>query len=249
MATHSVGVADFGDELGACVFELPGCATLAPDIGGLGELIPPAISEHLVWLGRHGIGAPSSGTVEFEIVERTAAADVAAADGEFCFAHDSAATTHREIEDALRVMSASRHDLTALIAGVPGTVADWRPPPSVLRVIHEWAPEVRTIAQIIQHVATSDFYYRNRLTDSPEEPGPAPELNDLDLQRNRTVERLLSLKLEEMSRTFRPQRPWQDRPEEWTARKVLRRIIEHERFHTAEIQQRLTWLRLGLPGR
>ena len=31
------------------------------------------------------------------------------------------------------------------------------------------------------------------------------------------------------------------------ARKVVRRMLAHERFHTAEIQQRLSWLQLGVP--
>jgi hypothetical protein len=30
-------------------------------------------------------------------------------------------------------------------------------------------------------------------------------------------------------------------------RKVLRRTISHERFHTKEIEQRLAWLLLGVP--
>jgi hypothetical protein len=42
-------------------------------------------------------------------------------------------------------------------------------------------------------------------------------------------------------------RSWQDRPEQWTVRKVIRRIISHERFHTKEIQQRLSWILLGVP--
>jgi hypothetical protein len=33
----------------------------------------------------------------------------------------------------------------------------------------------------------------------------------------------------------------------WTARKVIRRIMAHKRFHTREIEQRLAWLTLGVP--
>jgi hypothetical protein len=34
---------------------------------------------------------------------------------------------------------------------------------------------------------------------------------------------------------------------EWTARKVMKRIISHTRFHTKEVEQRISWLTLGVP--
>jgi hypothetical protein len=42
-------------------------------------------------------------------------------------------------------------------------------------------------------------------------------------------------------------RSWQETAEHWTARKVVRRVIAHERFHTAEIRQRQGWILLGVP--
>ena len=69
----------------------------------------------------------------------------------------------------------------------------------------------------------------------------------MELERERTLERLRTLSDEELSRVFRPRRSWQEGSEMWTVRKVLRRIVGHEHFHTAEIQQRLTWLLLGVP--
>jgi hypothetical protein len=42
-------------------------------------------------------------------------------------------------------------------------------------------------------------------------------------------------------------RPGRTVAEEWTVRKVARRIIAHERAHAAEVRQRLTWVLLGLP--
>ena len=59
---------------------------------------------------------------------------------------------------------------------------------------------------------------------------------------------IASLPEAQRGRVFAPQRPWQDGTERWTARKVVRRVISHERFHTAEIQQRLTWVLLGAPS-
>jgi hypothetical protein len=55
------------------------------------------------------------------------------------------------------------------------------------------------------------------------------------------------LPLEDRGRKFLPRTPWGEKPEHWTPRKTVRRIIAHERFHTAEIIQRKAWLLLGVP--
>jgi hypothetical protein len=67
------------------------------------------------------------------------------------------------------------------------------------------------------------------------------------MQRERLNAALRGLSDEGRSRRFEPVRAWQTAAEHWTARKVIRRVISHERFHTAEIRQRLSWLVIGLP--
>ena len=68
------------------------------------------------------------------------------------------------------------------------------------------------------------------------------------LQRERLVGALRGLSPGDRGRVFTRRLPWQAEGEErWAPRKVVRRVISHERFHTAEIQQRLAWVLVGVP--
>jgi hypothetical protein len=111
--------------------------------------------------------------------------------------------------------------------------------------IDEWSDGVRTIREIVANVAGAESYYRRGLSDGVEDDSGA--VSDLAGERDSLVRALRALRPEDRGRRFEPQRPWQSSPEHWTARKVLRRAIAHERFHTAEIRQRLAWLLLGVP--
>jgi hypothetical protein len=58
---------------------------------------------------------------------------------------------------------------------------------------------------------------------------------------------LLSLSGGDLACVFRPLRPGKQLAEEWTVRKVVRRMISRRRVHAAEILQRRTWVLLGTP--
>jgi len=228
----------------ATVFELPGCGAEAKDRQSLLLLLPVCIAEYATWLDSHG--EPTSDVApDFDVVEEVDPADTDAADGEFCFQHDLGPATQDEMDTAIRILGYTRWDLERITIGLPDAVLDWRPPESAMAKIDAWKPGVLTIGEIIEDIAGAEGYYRTGLQDGVL---PAGEPLDLASQRERTLERLSSLSDDERSRTFRPQRTWQrEGSEMWTVRKVLRRMIGHERFHTAEIQQRLSWLFLGVP--
>lgn len=242
--TYRVGMSKHEDRVEAVVFDLPGCAAHAATEGALHELLPVAIAEHVAWLRRHGEAAGDS-AIDFEITEVINRWEMTAADGEFCFQDDLRPPSDAEIERAIAHMGFARKDLLTLVEPLPDAVLDWRPPMSAMAKIDPWNPDVLTIREIVASIASSDGYYRTGLQDGPAPEDEQPE--DLESQRRRTVERLRALSAEERGRVFRPKRPWRDSPEEWTARKAIRRIIAHERFHTKEIQQRLAWLLLGVP--
>jgi hypothetical protein len=105
---------------------------------------------------------------------------------------------------------------------------------------------VLTIREIVAGVASAEAYYRRGLRDGQEPPDPGGTLG-LDEQRELLLKDLLALSPEDRGRRFQRIRQSQTAPEHWTARKVIRRVIAHERFHTAEIRQRLAWLQLGVP--
>jgi hypothetical protein len=235
------------DSVSAFVFDLPGCAVNAVDSAALLELLPVTIAEHLWWLQHHGNDAVVPGALEFDVVEEVRADAVEAADAEFCFDDDRRPLGGDEIADAVRVMEYARTDLLSAIEGLPDAVLDWRPPASAMARIDEWKPRPLTIREIVKDIAGADHYYRTGLRDDTPLPDRDDELHDVSTQRARVISALQSLAPQDRARVFRPQRPWQSTPEEWTARKMMRRLISHERFHTAEIRQRLSWLLLGVP--
>jgi DinB superfamily len=245
--TFRVGVTRAGIAPSATVFDLPGCGAEAADTSSLHRLLAVCIAEYLSWLKGHGETVQTESRTEFEVVEEIDPTSIEAADGEFCFEDDLGPARPRDIETAIRYMNYAREDLLSVIGELPDLVLDWRPPKSAMARIDPWKPVVLTIREIVRDIAGAEGYYRTGLQDGEPTSDVADERSSLEFQRERTLERLRALSDRELSRVFRPRRSWQDGSEMWTVRKVLRRVISHERFHTAEIEQRLTWLLLGVP--
>jgi hypothetical protein len=242
-----VGIGRFTGSVVAAVFDLPGCEVNARAIEELRALLPVVIAEHVLWLARHGEPSEASVPSEIDVTGQVDAEASGAADGEFCFQEDLLAVTDDELDRAIRRMAFARQDLTALTRDLPASLLDWRPPSSAMSHIDEWRPGVRTIREIEQDIASAEFYYRTGLSDSLPPQESDAELFDLDLQRERPVTALRAVPAADRGRVYHPQRAWQEGSEHWTMRKVLRRVIGHERFHTREIEQRLAWLLIGVP--
>jgi len=243
---YRIGIADSGSSWEAVAFDLPGCIVQAASRSELLEIAPVVVADHIAWLRRSEIDVASDDGVEFDVVEEVRTAEHDAADGEFCFDDDLVPVSDDDIAVGLAIVEASRGDLLLAMKGVRDAILDWRPPLSAMARIDEWKPRPRTIREIIGEIASAEGYYRTALADGVES-ATRGDTQDLATQRLRLVETLRSLADEDADRLFKPQRAWQDRPEHWTARKVIRRVISHERFHTAEIRQRLAWLLVGVP--
>ena len=151
-----------------------------------------------------------------------------------------------ELESLIRRLGYARAELLASIDGVADAVLDWEPPRSAFASFDAWAPEVRTIRGVARHVFQFEPYYRDGLRDGPA-AGIYERVSDPATEHALTVERLRSLSAEERSRVWRPLRPGGSAPEEWTVRKVVRRMVSHDRAHAAEIMQRRSWVLLGVP--
>jgi hypothetical protein len=246
MTLYRAGLADHGGSIELVVFDLPGCNVLGRDREEALELAALVIESHLAWLLWHGLPTPG-GLGGLEIVEDMRADRTKAADGEFCFEDDMRPVTPEDIASGIAVMAASRADLTALIGGCPSVLLEWRPPLAAMAHVDEWKPHALTIAEIAEDVAGAESYYRRGLEDGCQSDDGSGATPQLEIERMLLIDTLGALSREDRGRRFEPQRAWQSSPEHWTARKVIRRVISHERFHTAEIQQRLSWLQLGVP--
>jgi uncharacterized damage-inducible protein DinB len=160
------------------------------------------------------------------------------------FPPDQAPITREEIEGYIRLMGYARADLLALVSHLTDDALDWQPHPGHF-----------TIRRVLRHIGNAEEWYVSRLV--PPETLPAewehdegmPIFEFLEMERRTAVERLRQLTPEEMSRVFFPAH-WTKHPDEpWTVRKALRRFLEHEREHTAQIREMLViWHRyLGYP--
>lgn len=241
---YHVGLATGEAGVEAIVFDLPGCQCVAADDAAVRELVPVVIAEHIAWLDEHGDVTRDAFPFEFEVCERVDVRDWAEPD--YCFDDDLRPVSVQEVETAIRRLGYARQDLLQLIRPLPNAVLDWEPPISALAGLDFWAPEVRSIRAVLNHVAGAEAWkLRNLNAVFGDTAVPAVDLFET---RRLMLERLRSLTEEERSGVV----SWAHRgrvPGRWTVRKALRGGVHHERFHTKEIEQRLAWLLLGAPGK
>ena len=122
-----------------------------------------------------------------------------------------------EIDTLFRWMAISRQELMDLVKSMPAEALDWR--------AGDDAPPLR---ELICHIAEADLWYTDRLKQWPETP-----LFRLAATRGVALERLRALtEAERASVTVHE-------GQEWTPRKVIRRMLEHEREQIAEISRLL----------
>ncbi len=239
--THRVGVVTYKSNVHAWVLDLPGCIAGGRDVAEVGPALDLAILEHVAWLGMHGESVDEA--YDWQIVETLPAAEHG---GDACFAAEATPPSHEDLDVAIRRMKFARADLVASIDSLPPLLLDWEPPATAFASFDAWAPEPRSIRALVDHVLSFEVYYRDALQNGAA-GGISTRVADAAADRAVTVGRLRSLTDDDRARVWRPIRPGHTEPEEWTVRKVLRRIISHERAHTAEIVQRRTWPLLGVP--
>jgi hypothetical protein len=99
---------------------------------------------------------------------------------------------------------------------------------------------------MLAHASGSGGFFVRNVGDEAWSP-PDPDPSDIGRVRRAGLERLQSLTDGERSTVYRRPDPRRGGEAAWSARKILRRLINHERFHTKEIEQRLAWLLLALP--
>ncbi len=122
-----------------------------------------------------------------------------------------------ELEKLIEWLSLSRQELFDLLRNAPQDAWEWKPNDGDM-----------TLSQLTCHIADAERYYIDRLQNWPDTP-----LARLSAVRGVALEKLRSLSAEERNRvtTFNQSK--------WTARKVIRRMLEHEREHLKQIKDLL----------
>lgn len=242
MATspHHVGLEVSAGFVHGWVLTLPGCVTGGPTAEAVTSALSLAIPEYLGWLAQQGELMSPDAT--FEVVEQVQPSEI----GDTIFAAELAPLTSAELDLWMRRMDYARAELLAEVAALLPAVLDWQPPERAFDRFDAWAPEVRTIRDVVAHVLSFEHYYAGGLQDGPSS-GISKRVDNPEALRGQTRQRLRTPDAV-AGRVYQPLRSGLAVPEEWTARKVIRRIISHERAHLAEIQQRRAWAAFGLPS-
>jgi len=210
-----------------------GCIWMTPTGGTVMEQASAAIVSFRDWLRRNGEpgvaeATPDRGKVEVGLVQEVADfGQSGAAVG--LFPWDLAPATEEEIRTAVRRLGYARRDLLELVVSLPVEALDWQPPRNQ-----------RTIRQNLIHVRNAQGFYITRVFGWDHAakllPDPWPEDNlfaSMSWVMERVVSAFLAMPEELRSGTFQAEQP----SETWTARKMLRRIVEHEREHLEVVRR------------
>jgi predicted RNase H-like HicB family nuclease/uncharacterized damage-inducible protein DinB len=230
----------------AHVLALPGCSVRAPTRAEALHRLPEAIRDTYDWLRRHGEPAPpAEEPIEFEVAGvSTGFGPFDPGDAATLFPPDREPISPDEMEHHFRLMDHARADLLALTGHLPEDLLDWIPHPGSF-----------SIRRILRHVGNAEQWYVSRIVPPDSLP---PEWSDdedlpffefLETERRTSVARLRQLTEQERAGVHYPLH-WTNTPgEAWTARKTLRRFLEHEREHTAQVREILAARRRWLLAR
>jgi uncharacterized damage-inducible protein DinB len=119
-----------------------------------------------------------------------------------------------EAEQLVQWLEVSRDELLETVSKLPKGAVDWKPNPNMM-----------SIGEILNHVADFDWWYVQRLHDWPTET----------FERLAATRALVTQSLRNLNDAERG-RVTTHYGEEWTARKIARRALEHEREHLQQIR-------------
>jgi len=210
---------------------LAGCCTVGPTTEKAIENARTAIRERVAFLGRYGETVPDPEPIELTVAEHVIERSLLGY-GQHTFATDLEPLSPDEATRLLRWAAWSRDELVAaaVVQKVPLTVKP--------------ATGGRSAAAILSHVAGAEWAYVSStlgtlagggavvaaIESASDDPWAA-----LAAEREALMERLSGMTPEELARVADP---GGGRPPR-TARRMLRRLLEHEWEHTLELRARL----------
>jgi predicted RNase H-like HicB family nuclease len=209
---------------------LPGCVAVGPTTVAAIEISKSAIAARLGFLRRHGDHQADAEPIEVVVAEHVIERQLLGFGQQF-FAPDGEPLTQDEASRRLRWADWSREDLVA--------AARAQSEPLTVKP----AAGGRSTAAILSHVAGAEWAYASAtLGTLPggsaaiktiEEAGDQP-WEALVAERAALMARLRAMTPDDLTRVV--ERGGKPR---WTARRMLRRLLEHESEHTMELESRL----------
>ena len=234
-------VGEGGDSM-AHVLQLPGCAAGGASLDDALANVVTAIADYYDWLGRHGDSShDGTSAITIELAEITRGlGPFQRGDKAALFGPDREPLARDELETCLRYAGYSRADLLAATRGLTDDALDWRPGPD-----GPHAHDAMTVREIMRHVGNAEEWFVSRL--APPERLPVqwqdderlPVFEFLEMERRTATALLRELNDAEREAIHYPTWFTEHPDEAWTARKALRRLLEHEREHTRHIHDLL----------
>ena len=128
-------------------------------------------------------------------------------------------------------MNHSRRDLLELARGLDSGALRRRP---------KGGP--RTVGNCLEHIAIAEWWYITRLDADLPTDFSRDRIELLHYRRGLAERQLKRLTKDQRTLIFQPRNDPSPVCNLWTARKVLRRLVDHERLHTAYIEKTLAGL-------
>jgi len=204
----------------AWVFELPGCYSKASNREDAVANAPLRIAEYFEWLSSHNYKAPRvAEPIEVEVSESF---NSFISEGDYIvnafFKDDLRLLSQDKIEHALRLLEYTRSDLLQVVQQMSSD-----------RLDKPIRGEVQgSIRGILNHLAWAEWWYFDRLNLAfKEEQMPDDVMKMLEKVRTHTRRQLSQLAGNTTITECIGER--------WSARKVVRRTLWHERAHTQQI--------------
>ena len=211
------------------------------------SILDEELTHHIEWLKRHGETPQRLMDLNIEVVEEVKGlGQLGESGGEVAlFNYDLKLVSEQLLNECLRLMSYNRSDLLSQVEGLSAESMSYVPP-----------TKKRSITQILHHVCNAEEFYVSRLGSEAEtiyesklemsvgEADKLPVSERLDVVRHGCIETLRQIVPIKEAEVFTRAEYTNYPAEKWTAHKVMRRFLEHEREHIYNVREYL-----GLPPR
>ena len=219
----------------AWVPELTGCFVNEPSERTALRILPRAILAYLLWLRRHGewIGMPRAATVH--AVERHRRAEpMRWGNYEVLHSFERRPVTRTELARLLRWMRFMRADTLRLLDLLPQDGLSWSRP-----------GQKRTIGEHLHHLAHGEQWYLGRVGLGPSHDSTVSI--GLPVQHLAAVRSSVVARLSRMTRQERGRIVQADNERWWSTRKMLGRMLYHERYHIRSMARITRYHRVRVP--
>jgi hypothetical protein len=214
---------------GAFVPDCPGCWVFGRTEKRALHKVKVEVVEWFRWLNKHKGKIPCvSNDLKIEVAEKMQVDYNPAEAGkpEPLFWSEVLPVKRRDIKRTIQLMDYSRKDLLDLVSNLTSKQLSFEPP-----------NQSRSIRNCLKHIASVEWWYVNRLNVDMPEKFPIDIFERLKYIRELVVRALETLPGEKMRGVHQPIKYKSPTCDLWTARKVLRRLVDHERLHTRYIQK------------